>query len=283
MAADFIDAKTYASLESHFTKEDASALERIAFLQTPKESHQHLDIGCGPGNFTRDYLLPHSAPCKRLVGVDTSPLMIEFAKANSCHENITFDVFNFGSEDVEELIAKYGRFDRVYSFLCFHYVKDQQRAYKDLAKLLSPGYGECLVVGAVSAASADAWLQVHLMNRWQDFVPDPRLVYCEKFKFNFDKNLGKVESEIREMVAEAGLETIACHLYETEWLFPSAYACVDEVLESFEFSKRVPQSDVAAMKRDCVRQLHRIAEPSSKGYGMKMTLYSLHARSCSTA
>ncbi|XP_077491615.1 juvenile hormone acid O-methyltransferase-like [Amblyomma americanum] len=279
---DFIDAKKYASLERHSMQEGANALERITFLQTPKESHQHLDIGCGPGTFTRDYLVPRSLPCKRLVAVDTSPLMIEFAKANSSHDNIMFDVFNFGNQDVEELMAKYGRFDRVYSFLCFHYIKNQLSAYKDLGKVLTPGSGECLVVGAVSAASADSWLQVHLMNRWRDMIPDPRLLYCEPFKFHFDKNLRKVEFDIREMVRAAGLECIECRVYETEWLFPSAKACVDEVLGSFEWSKRVPQCDVPALKAECTRQLHRISAPTSRGYGMRMTLYSLHARSGSS-
>ncbi|KAH9365786.1 hypothetical protein HPB48_004172 [Haemaphysalis longicornis] len=51
--------------------------------------------------------------------------MIDFAVLNSCHENITYDVFDFGGQSVEELLAKYGAFDRIYSFICFHYVKNQ--------------------------------------------------------------------------------------------------------------------------------------------------------------
>ncbi|XP_077491614.1 juvenile hormone acid O-methyltransferase-like [Amblyomma americanum] len=147
---DFIDAK-YRLLEHLAAKENTDALKRVSFCQTPREGHQHLDIGCGPGTFTRDKLVPRALPCKRIVGLDRSSLMVEFAKANSSHENVTFNVFNFGDQDVQELIVKYGRFDRVYSFLCFHYMKDEPRAYRDLAELLTAGSGECLIVSALAA------------------------------------------------------------------------------------------------------------------------------------
>ncbi|KAH6927178.1 hypothetical protein HPB50_000141 [Hyalomma asiaticum] len=172
--ADFrvaLNVQGYNDFEHHTTKENIDALERIRFHATPRDGDHHLDIGCGPGTFTRDYLVPLTLPCTTLVAIDNDPSMISFAKKHSAHKNIVYSVFEFGVSDVEEILNAYGHFDRIYSFLCFHYVKDQPKAYEDIAQLLNPERGECLVTSAVACEPVDAWLEMHLMERWKGVVP----------------------------------------------------------------------------------------------------------------
>ncbi|XP_077526047.1 juvenile hormone acid O-methyltransferase-like [Haemaphysalis longicornis] len=274
---DILEAKAYAALEHHFAQENVNALENTAFFRTLEEEDQHLDIGCGPGTFTKNYLVPLSRPCKRLVAIDKSPLMIDFAVLNSCHENITYDVFDFGGQSVEELLAKYGAFDRIYSFICFHYVKNQRKAYRDLAQLLIPGSGECLIVAAVSSSLTDAWRQMHVMDRWREFVPDPGFLFSDLFWFNLDKPLCEVESEIRAVVADSGLHCIDCEVYDSQLLFPNVETGLDMILQTFGFNERVPESDLQEFRDDWTRFLLQPGEGQPHS-ALKVTLYRVHAR-----
>ncbi|XP_037570848.1 uncharacterized protein LOC119452959 [Dermacentor silvarum] len=275
---DLIHAHTYTTLEDLSIKEGSCALHRITFLETPAKHHQHLDIGCGPGTFTRDFLASRSMPCATLVAVDQSPLMIDFAKRYRHHDNVTFDVFDFGGQDVQQLIGKYGCFDRIYSFLWFHFVKDQRKAYADLSKMLAPASGECVIFSSVWNIFTDVWLQVHLMERWRQVIPDPRPLFSLQYKFDFDGQLDKIEAEVRALVAEAGLETIACHVFQSEWPFPTVEVFVGLIFEAFGFYEAIPEEDIEAVKRDWVRLVQSAATTKSNRFAAKAAFYCVHAR-----
>ncbi|XP_049527828.1 juvenile hormone acid O-methyltransferase-like isoform X1 [Dermacentor silvarum] len=274
-----LDVEGYNGFEHHTAKEDLDALRRIRFHGKPRDCHRYLDIGCGPGTFTKDYLVSSSLPCKTILAIDKSPSMIDFAKRNSVHDNVEYRVFDFGGSDVAELLNAYGHFDRIYSLLCFHYVKDQPKAYRDIAQLLTPNGGECLVTSGVACEPVDAWLHLHLMERWRDVIPDPRLLYSNQFRFDFDKNMSDVESEMRSVVSEAGLTCIECSVYETQWPFPDVKSCVDAFFEAFELFKSVPPSDVDDAKKDWTRILDHCSGQGPGAFAMKITLYCVHAQS----
>ncbi|KAH6924492.1 hypothetical protein HPB50_018955 [Hyalomma asiaticum] len=80
---------------------------QLTFTTKPESSQQFLDVGCGPGDFTRDVLLPHCLPCRRIVGVDFSREMIEYARSNSAHEKIDFAVVDLAS-DVSQFLDEFG-------------------------------------------------------------------------------------------------------------------------------------------------------------------------------
>ncbi|XP_065284488.1 juvenile hormone acid O-methyltransferase-like [Dermacentor albipictus] len=277
-----LDVEGYNYFERHTIKEDIEALNRIRFHVKPRDGHRHLDIGCGPGTFTTDYLVPVSSPCKTILAIDKSPSMIDFAKRNSAHENVEYRVFDFGGTDVAELLNAYGHFDRVYSLLCFHYVKDQPKSFRDIARLLTPKSGECLLKSALACEPVDAWLQTHLMERWRDATPDPRLVYSNQFKFDFDKNTSAAETEMRSVVAEAGLTCLECYVYETEWPFPDVKSCVDAFFDAFELFKSVPSSDITDFKKDWTRILDHRSGQGPGAFAMKITWCCVHAQSPST-
>lgn len=115
-----------------------------AFSTEPDSSQQFLDVGCGPGDFTRDVLLPRCMPCRRIVGVDCSREMIEYARCNSAHEKINFALLDIAA-DVSRFLDEFGHFERVYSFFCLNWVNDLSAALKNINRLMSPT-GECLLV-----------------------------------------------------------------------------------------------------------------------------------------
>ncbi|KAK8783178.1 hypothetical protein V5799_015481 [Amblyomma americanum] len=138
-----------------------------AFRDQPQPSHQFLDVGCGTGDFTREGLLPRCLPCRRIVGVDSSPEMIEYARKHSAHAKLDFRVLDICA-DVTGILDEFGHFDRVYSFYCLHWADDLGVALKNVAKLLTPT-GECLLVFYASHESAPVWRALARMERWKNY------------------------------------------------------------------------------------------------------------------
>ncbi|KAH7943137.1 hypothetical protein HPB52_005694 [Rhipicephalus sanguineus] len=148
------DCVAYSNIEAYPTRESIQALGKIAFLEPTLEQDQCLDVGCGPGGFTRNYLLDYCRPCRRIVAVDKDVSMIERAREVSTHPNITYDILDIESADITAFRDKHGMFRRVFSFFCFQFVKDNLAAYRNVAKLLEPD-GECAVVSCVNLVIAD--------------------------------------------------------------------------------------------------------------------------------
>lgn len=89
-----------------------------------------LDLGCGFGDNCRDFI---NKGAKRVVGIDISKNMLELAKIKNCDCNI--DYKNMPLENLSDLN---GKFDFIYSSLCFHYIKDFDKLIKDIADRMQP-------------------------------------------------------------------------------------------------------------------------------------------------
>ncbi|CAN8021020.1 unnamed protein product, partial [Ixodes persulcatus] len=70
---------------------------------------------------------------------------VEFAKTHFSHPKIRYDVLDISRHDITEFVERYGQFDRVYSFFCLSWTKDQEMVYKNIEELLKPG-GGCLLL-----------------------------------------------------------------------------------------------------------------------------------------
>ncbi|KAL1414162.1 hypothetical protein MTO96_007644 [Rhipicephalus appendiculatus] len=142
-------------------------LDRYALCTQPDPSQQFLDVGCGTGEFTRDVLLPQCLPCRRIVGVDCSQEMVEYARRNSAHENLHFAVLDICA-DVTEFLEEFGQFERVYSFFCLHWVDDITAALKNISRLMSPS-GECLLVFCAALQPAELCKVAARMDPWAKY------------------------------------------------------------------------------------------------------------------
>ncbi|XP_065284526.1 juvenile hormone acid O-methyltransferase-like [Dermacentor albipictus] len=136
----------YAETNSIRTKETRDLLKAFQpFFVTERNANcQFLDVGCGIGHFTRGVILPSAQPCRRLVAVDSSMAMLEYAKRNFPHQLIKYEYLDIEG-DVSSFLKVHGPFHGVYSFSTLHWAKDLHRALANISELMIPG-SECLLV-----------------------------------------------------------------------------------------------------------------------------------------
>lgn len=134
-----------------------------------------LDIGCGCGDVTIDYirpLLPQNY--SRLIGADLSEQMLGVARKRYDHMNISFNKIDIGGDLKEFLPNDWKPVDHVTSFYCLHWVHDQQRAVKNIYDLLTPN-GDCLLAFLASTRSVDVYMEMAKMPKWAPYMADVEL------------------------------------------------------------------------------------------------------------
>ena len=92
-------------------------------------SENVLDVGCGDGIITRKLL--KFVPNGKVVGIDPSKQMIELAK--KINQNTSR--LSFLCTSAEHLKFK-EKFDIIFSFSCFHWIKDKLMAFKNISRHL---------------------------------------------------------------------------------------------------------------------------------------------------
>lgn len=133
------------------------------------------DLGCGTGQVSV-LLAPHVA---RVVGVDSSPDMLEAARARAV--GLSHVEFRRGS--LEALPLGTGELDAAVMALVLHHVPDPARAFAECARVLRPG-GRVLVV---------------------DMFPHDRAEYRQQMGHIW---LGFPETQVRKLLAGAGFTGI---------------------------------------------------------------------------
>lgn len=122
------DSAAYLRFKAERTQPSIDLVKRIG-LEQPRKL---LDVGCGPGNSTQ--VLADAFPnALRIIGIDSSPEMIEAAKDD--HPDMEFricDALNLPS------LGEDG-FDVVFSNACIQWVPDHPRLIRDMLALLRPG------------------------------------------------------------------------------------------------------------------------------------------------
>lgn len=130
-----------------------------------------LDVGCGSGDVTIDYLLPLlPMTFSRLVGSDLSEQMIRYARDVYKHPNIEFEKLDI-SGDVDKFLSTFEPFDHVTSFYCLHWVQNQKKAIQNIFNLLRPE-GDCLLVFLANNPIFDVYKRMAESNKWSQYMAD---------------------------------------------------------------------------------------------------------------
>ncbi|KAG0425102.1 hypothetical protein HPB47_027708 [Ixodes persulcatus] len=246
----------YVSSNRWQWRQNLLALERFqkSFRRDAQGEEQYLDLGCGTGDFSRECLLPRCLPCRRIVAVDVSKDMVEYATSHFAHPKIVYDALSAADDDVTGFVARYGRFDHVFSFFCLNWVKDQAKALKNIALLMKPG-GSCLLLFVATTPLMRCRQELALRTRWakyaqicQDFVPPSHDL----------KGTEALESYIEDLLMTANLTPSACDVVHVEFDFPDLESLTRSHLAMSPMTTLVTEEDRPLFLEDMNEQARKL-------------------------
>lgn len=127
--------KEIIDLKADYYKENSvlqkSLSEEVISTCQIKDTDRVLDLGCGDGRTTAE--IAKAANKGTVVGLDSSPSMIEFAKKQfPSTENANLSFIEKGAEYIDYV----NEFDLIVSFSCFHWLKEPEKVFHRLNKAL---------------------------------------------------------------------------------------------------------------------------------------------------
>ncbi len=167
------DSELYLRYEKERTQPSLDLTWRIP-LESPQEI---IDLGCGPGNSTR--ALRRRWPNARIVGLDSSPAMIERARQSST--DIEWRV-----ADIQTWFEP-NRFDLIFANASLHWVADHETLTPRLINALKPQgvlafqmpalYNQPASQSVNELADAPRWRPYRLQERYTPCVHNPSAYY----------------------------------------------------------------------------------------------------------
>lgn len=136
-----------------------------------KENCQVLDVGCGPGDITRHGLFPLlPKSTRKLVGVDLSPEMVNFAKQyHQDDPRISYYQLDIGTDNVPTHLLE--SFDHAFSFYCLQFVPDLRKAMTNIHRMLKQN-GEIFVNLLSNVYLFDIYEKLANGDKWKLYVHD---------------------------------------------------------------------------------------------------------------
>lgn len=204
------------------------ALSRIEF----KGNELVLDIGCGDGRVTEKI----AEKTKGLVlGIDISPDMIKHAQENHKKENLSFELQDISkSKYPYELMQQFGelnKFNIITAFSSLSWIKDQQQAFTNIARMLVAHKG-MLRAGLAHEDSCylRARFAMHKHDTWKDFFVDYEVPY-------YPSN----EEKVRNLLKVAGLKEVSVSKIEVPQSFVTRDKFIDWMKAIPAQLDRIPQ------------------------------------------
>lgn len=172
-----------------------------------------LDCGCGPGNTTFDILLPKlPVNFKRLVGVDISKKMIEYARKTYIHPKVSFELINLEVEVKKQSFDFNKPFDHITSFFCLMWIKNQKLCIQNFYELLKPG-GDMLLVFMGYNPAYDAYKLLSRNNRWAQYMEDVDQMITP---YQYSTNPG---TEFQNLLTDCGFTECEVRVEDSHYVF----------------------------------------------------------------
>jgi juvenile hormone acid methyltransferase len=224
-----------ASLYSQYNdlqKSDAKfALDNFFQTITFQNEDNILDVGSGDGAVTLELLLPRLKRFKKLVGVDVSEKMLQFARNRSqTSPKVDFVCLDIASVRIPQQFAQH--FDHIFSFYCLNWICEeryvfnliqslislrhfrQPQALKNLFDMLRPG-GDALLTAAVHNAVYNLHERMGQSEKWKSDLTNFKQ-YISPYYFWSD-----ADNKLRQLLENTSFVVRACKIVERSFIFPN--------------------------------------------------------------
>ncbi|XP_036144541.1 juvenile hormone acid O-methyltransferase-like [Monomorium pharaonis] len=168
-----------------------------------------MDIGCGPGDITKDFLLPALHPQAQIIGTDISEKMIKYANETCSDMNrLQFEILDI---ETKNLPTRYiSEFDHVFSFHTLMWCNDIRQAFKNIYQILRPN--GTLLFYIIESHDVFEVLRILARDiRFAQYIPDTM------------KNIGvfhkakNARKELKELLENVGFTVHHCSLREASY------------------------------------------------------------------
>ncbi|XP_012521864.1 juvenile hormone acid O-methyltransferase isoform X2 [Monomorium pharaonis] len=225
----------YVSEGSIMQRRDAQDVLEEFNCELSKMRGRCLDIGSGPGEITKEMLLPLLPNDAEVVGADISEAMVEYArKKYSVDKRLSYIVLDIETSELPS--DQVGRYENVVSFYCLHWCNDIWRAFDNIYKLLRPN-GKALMMFIGHHCGFEAYLRLKQNPRYQFYLQDARR-YVPYFQRRMCKD---VRASLRKMLEDVGFEILHCSKREKSFSY-SKQSLKNHVCAVNPFIKKMPDN-----------------------------------------
>ncbi|XP_011136977.1 juvenile hormone acid O-methyltransferase-like [Harpegnathos saltator] len=181
-----------------------------------------MDIGCGPGDITRNILLPVLHPKTTMIGTDISEDMIQYAsKKHGDKARITFKVLDIQTKYLpKEYISE---FNHVFSFHALHWCNDIRQAFSNIYDMLQPG-GTMLVYFVAFHDLFAVFDQLSQNIRYAPYIMD-----IKKLISPFHHST-RPQKELKDMLRSIGFHVPHCSQRETSYLHVNSHQFLNSIM-----------------------------------------------------
>ncbi|CAL1689760.1 unnamed protein product [Lasius platythorax] len=197
-----VNPEQYVSLDnmskrnvSHIINEFAKDLKNI--------SGKCMDVGCGPGDITRDILLSALNSKATMIGTDIMENMIEYAnKTYGDKERLEFEVLDIQTKNLPE---KYiSEFDHIFSFHALQWCSDIRQTFENIYCMLRPGKTMLILSVAQYAAFFESLESMAQDIRYASYMGDKKK-YVGPFHYS-----ARPREDLKELLEDIGFQVHHC-------------------------------------------------------------------------
>jgi len=211
-----------------------------------------LDIGCGDGKLTAE--IAELVPSGHVVGIDSSPEMIAFARGafpGESHPNLSWEVMDARELAFEE------RFDVVFSNAVLHWVSDQPRVLQGVERVLVPGGRILFQMGGRGNAASVVQVLASLLTReeWGKYFHD----FTAPYSFC-------APEEYTVWLREAGLEPVRVELVGKDMVHEGPEGLASWIRTTWlPFTQRIPEEMRGDFVAEMVGGYVKLFPPDARG------------------
>ncbi|XP_011871884.1 PREDICTED: uncharacterized protein LOC105564253 [Vollenhovia emeryi] len=225
-------AEDYVNGGSIMQRRDVQDFVEEFDYEMSKMGGRCLDIGSGPGDITKELILPLLSNDAEIVGADISQAMVNYAREKHSDERVSYTVLDI--ETLELPSDQVEQYNNVVSFNCLHWCNDMWRAFENIYKLLQPN-GKALVMFAGYHCGFNAYLLLKQNPRYESYLEDARR-YVPYFQRRKCKD---IRASLRKMLETVGFEILHCSKREKSFQY-SRQSLKSHVYAINPFIKRIP-------------------------------------------
>ncbi|XP_011251685.2 juvenile hormone acid O-methyltransferase isoform X2 [Camponotus floridanus] len=132
-----VEPAQYSLFDNECKKNVSSLLNEFA-KELKNISGKCMDIGSGPGDITKEILLPFLDPNATMIGIDIMEKMVKYANETyGDGKRLKFEVLDIQTKNLPE---KYiSKFDHIFSFHTLQWCNDIRQTFKNIYCMLRPG------------------------------------------------------------------------------------------------------------------------------------------------